>query len=66
MQNETNSFWGKALVELVQNGTLPEWRVDDMVTRTMAAFFQMGQDQGYPAVKYVSVHLLKYLICTYD
>lgn len=50
--NATNSFWGKALVEFVQNGTLPEWRVDDMVTRTMAAFYKMGQDQGYPALNF--------------
>lgn len=47
----TNSFWGRALGDMVRNGTVEEWRVDDMVTRTMGAFFMMGQDEGYPAVK---------------
>lgn len=47
----TNSFWGKALVDLVNNGTVPEWRVTDMVVRTMSAFFKMGQDRGYPPIK---------------
>ena len=56
-QNANNSFWGHALIDFVQDGSLPEWRVTDMVTRTMAAFFKMGQDQNYPPVKYVSHHL---------
>ncbi|KAF8486551.1 glycoside hydrolase superfamily [Gautieria morchelliformis] len=47
-----NSWWGSALIESVNNGSVPEWRVDDMVTRSMAAFFKMGQDAGYPAVNF--------------
>jgi beta-glucosidase len=31
--NTTNSWWGSALIEAVRNGSVPEWRVDDMVTR---------------------------------
>jgi len=50
--NTTNSWWGSALIESVKNGSVPEWRVDDMVTRTMAAFFKMGQDSGYPPVNF--------------
>lgn len=46
-----NSFWGAALAEMVRNGTVPEWRVDDMGVRIMSAYFEMGQDRDYPAVK---------------
>jgi beta-glucosidase len=38
-----NSFWGAALVEMVKNGSVPEGRVDDMVTRQLAAFYKLGQ-----------------------
>ncbi|GJJ08024.1 hypothetical protein Clacol_002231 [Clathrus columnatus] len=47
-----NSFWGAALVEAVNNGSVPESRVDDMVTRLMTSFFKMNQDQNYPAVNF--------------
>ncbi|KAJ6563389.1 glycoside hydrolase superfamily [Mycena vulgaris] len=33
----TNSYWGAALIEMVNNGSVPEARVDDMVIRTLAA-----------------------------
>lgn len=49
---EPNSLWGAALVEMVNNGTVPIERVDDMVTRTMTAYYKLGQDQGYPAVNF--------------
>jgi beta-glucosidase len=39
---------GIALVPFVQNGTMPESRIDDMVTRIMAPYYLLGQDQGYP------------------
>ena len=39
----TNSFWGAALVTSVQNGSVPQSRVDDMVTRQLAAFYKLGQ-----------------------
>jgi len=48
-----NSFWGAALLDSVNNGTVPEWRVDDMVTRTITSFFQLGQDKGFPAISCV-------------
>ncbi|KAF8575983.1 glycoside hydrolase family 3 protein [Ramaria rubella] len=50
--NTTNSWWGSALIQSVNNGSVPLSRVDDMVTRTMAAFYKMGQDSGYPAVNF--------------
>ncbi|EIN08756.1 hypothetical protein PUNSTDRAFT_120347 [Punctularia strigosozonata HHB-11173 SS5] len=46
--NTTNSWWGSQLIEAVNNGSVPEWRVDDMVTRTLAAWYKMGQDNNYP------------------
>jgi beta-glucosidase len=38
------SFWGANLTVAVLNGTVPEWRVDDMATRIMAAFYYVGRD----------------------
>src|SRR5436190_23439429 len=30
---------------VVINGSIPEWRIDDMATRIMAAYYKVGQDQ---------------------
>ena len=38
------SFWGANLTIAVLNGTVPEWRIDDMATRIMAAFYYVGRD----------------------
>ncbi len=38
------SYWGANLTVAVLNGTIPEWRLDDMATRIMAAFFQVRGD----------------------
>ncbi|RYP50195.1 hypothetical protein DL769_010986 [Monosporascus sp. CRB-8-3] len=35
-----NSYWGGALTEAVLNGTVPQWRLDDMVVRIMAAYYK--------------------------
>ncbi|KAF7375316.1 Beta-glucosidase [Mycena sanguinolenta] len=48
----TNSWWGAAIIEMVNNGSVPESRIDDMVTRTIAAWYKMGQDTGYPDVSF--------------
>jgi beta-glucosidase-like glycosyl hydrolase len=37
------SFWGTNLTLAVINGTVPEWRIDDMATRIMAAYFKVGR-----------------------
>ncbi|ETW82695.1 glycoside hydrolase family 3 protein [Heterobasidion irregulare TC 32-1] len=53
--NTTNSrvWWGSALIEAVRNGSVPEARVTDMVVRTMAAYYKMGQDApDFPAVNF--------------
>jgi beta-glucosidase-like glycosyl hydrolase len=43
------SYFGANLTEYVQNGTIPEARVDDMATRIIAAWYFLGQDSpSYP------------------
>ena len=37
------SFWGANLTLAVVNGTVPEWRIDDMAMRIMAAYFKVGR-----------------------
>jgi beta-glucosidase len=38
------SFWGPELTKGVLNGSIPIQRLNDMVTRVVAAWYQMGQD----------------------
>jgi len=47
-------WFGANLIDAVNNGTMPESRLTDMVTRIMAAYFKLGQDKGYPAVNFDS------------
>jgi beta-glucosidase len=37
---------------MVNNGSVPLARVNDMVTRTIAAWYKMGQDENYPDVSF--------------
>ncbi|THH04054.1 hypothetical protein EW145_g5804, partial [Phellinidium pouzarii] len=39
-----NSLWGTQLTTAVLNGSLPVARVNDMVVRIVAAYYQLGQD----------------------
>jgi beta-glucosidase len=39
---------GLALLPAVQNGSISEARITDMVVRIMAPYFLLGQDQNYP------------------
>lgn len=39
-----NSLWGPLLTKAVLNGSIPMERLDDMVTRVVAAWYQLGQD----------------------
>ncbi|KAI1410099.1 glycoside hydrolase family 3 protein [Hypoxylon sp. FL1857] len=41
--NSGFSFWGANLTVAVLNGTLPQYRVDDMAMRIMAAYFKVGR-----------------------
>lgn len=54
------SYWGPNLTLAVLNGTIPLSRVNDMVTRIMAAYYYVGQDQGYPPVSFSSWTLATY------
>jgi len=45
-----DGLMGYALSPAVKNGTLPQTRIDDMITRIMAPYYLLGQDQGYPSV----------------
>jgi beta-glucosidase len=46
----TASYFGGNVTLAVNNGTINESRVDDMVRRIMAPYFYLGQDQGFPTV----------------
>ncbi|ODM23820.1 putative beta-glucosidase A [Aspergillus cristatus] len=39
------SYFGSNLTVAVLNGTVPEWRVDDMAVRIMSAFYKVGRDR---------------------
>ncbi|KIY47524.1 beta-D-xylosidase/beta-D-glucosidase [Fistulina hepatica ATCC 64428] len=42
------AFWGENLVELVENGTIPEYRLDDAAIRILTTYFVSGQDVNPP------------------
>lgn len=42
------AYWASDLSTAVLNGTVPLERLNDMVTRIVATWYQMGQDQDYP------------------
>ncbi|KAJ7199035.1 glycoside hydrolase superfamily [Mycena pura] len=48
----TNSWWGAAMITMINNGSVPESRLDDMATRIFATQFKFGQDKGYPDVSF--------------
>ncbi|ETI28307.1 hypothetical protein G647_00756 [Cladophialophora carrionii CBS 160.54] len=45
--NTGYSYWGTNLTIAVLNGTIPEWRIDDMATRIMAGYYYVGRDAVY-------------------
>lgn len=38
------TFWGTNLTVAILNGTVPEWRLNDMATRIIAAWYYVGRD----------------------
>ncbi|OJI99556.1 hypothetical protein ASPVEDRAFT_38965 [Aspergillus versicolor CBS 583.65] len=42
-------FWGNNLTRAVKNGSVSSDRLDDMVTRILAAWYLTGQDEGFPS-----------------
>ncbi|KAF7114984.1 hypothetical protein CNMCM5793_000754 [Aspergillus hiratsukae] len=47
-------FWGPNLEAAVADGSVPQSRLDDMVTRILASWYLVGQDKGYPPVTFSS------------
>lgn len=45
-----DKYMGIYLLPAVQNGTISEARIDDMVIRNLAPYFLLGQDQNFPPV----------------
>ena len=45
-----DGLMGLALLPAVQQGTIPEARIDDMIVRLLAPYYLLEQDQGYPTV----------------
>ncbi|KAK4247230.1 hypothetical protein C7999DRAFT_32312 [Corynascus novoguineensis] len=43
-----DAFWGSHLVDAVNNGSVAETRIDDMVVRTLATWYLMDQDKDFP------------------
>jgi beta-glucosidase len=52
--NSGLSFWGTNLTLAVANGTVPEWRIDDMATRIMAAYYKVGRDTSAVPINFDS------------
>src|SRR6187402_2056420 len=52
--NTGDSYWGTNLTLAVLNGTVPEWRIDDMATRIMAAYFKVGLTLNEPPINFDS------------
>ncbi|KAL8676101.1 MAG: hypothetical protein Q9186_007344 [Xanthomendoza sp. 1 TL-2023] len=48
------SYWGTNLTVAILNGTVPEWRLDDMVTRILAAWYYVGRDQSQVPINFDS------------
>lgn len=47
-------FWGQNLAKAISSGQVAQSRLDDMVIRVLAAWYLVGQDQGFPAVAFNS------------
>ncbi|KAL8903404.1 MAG: hypothetical protein Q9207_003950 [Kuettlingeria erythrocarpa] len=52
--NTGTTFWGTNLTVAVLNGTVPQWRLDDMATRIVAAWYYVGRDQSQVPVNFDS------------
>ncbi|KAI4086010.1 MAG: hypothetical protein LQ344_007924 [Seirophora lacunosa] len=52
--NTGTSYWGANLTVAVLNGTVPEWRLDDMAVRILAAWYYVGRDQTQVPVNFDS------------
>lgn len=46
----SGSFYGGNVTAAVNNGTVDQARVDDMIVRIMTPYYYFGQDSGFPGV----------------
>ncbi|KAK9349700.1 glycoside hydrolase superfamily [Lipomyces doorenjongii] len=49
----TWSFFGANYTKAVNNGSIPDWRLNDAATRIMTPFFWLSQDRNYPEINLV-------------
>ena len=54
------TFYGTNLTVAILNGTLPQWRLDDAVTRILAAYYYVGRD-----TKQIPINFDTYTKATY-
>lgn len=47
-------YWGSSLASAISSGQVSQSRLDDMVTRILAAWYLVGQNSGYPSVQFSS------------
>lgn len=50
----TYSYFGGNLTAAVLNGTVPQWRIDDMAVRIMSAYFKVGRDKARVPINFSS------------
>lgn len=43
--DSATSYYGTNLTAAVLNGTIPQWRIDDMAVRIMSAYYKVGRDE---------------------
>lgn len=48
------SYWGPNLTIAVLNGTIPQWRLDDMAIRIIAAWYFVGRDKTQVPINFDS------------
>lgn len=47
---DNHFLWGSALTSALNNGQIPQSRLNDMVKRILASWYFLGQDSNYPKV----------------
>ncbi|KAL4784125.1 glycoside hydrolase superfamily [Aspergillus varians] len=47
-------YWGDNLADAITEDSVPQERLDDMVTRVLASWYLLGQDEDYPDVAFSS------------
>ena len=50
----SDGLMGVALIKAVQDGKIPETRINDMITRLLSPYYLLEQDRGYPTTRFRS------------